>query len=919
MMDLEQAANRSVLEQAPIGILTTDEALRITGWNRWLETRGGLSSAQMVGCLLLEVYPTIRSRGLDRYYRNALGGRAIFLSQRLHNHLLPMPSPIFQNGMDCMQQSVRISPLVANNHQVQGTVTIIEDVTERVIQEAKLRELLIKLAATEESPRLDESHFQSILEHTTDIICIVDAEGTLHYVSPSMEQNLGYQPAEWVGRNIFHLIHADDLPTVLKSLTANQDSAMGGSPVKYRIRHRDGTWRTHEAAGRRMANQAADPQVVISTRDISMREEAQRALAREVADKSALAQLSTALLSEATIDEISRDLLAHAQQLTESPHGFVGYLDEHSKLVISAKTPNDIWENCSVSDGKTIFAKRNGLWTWVLDHHRPLLSNQPQNDPSSAGLPTGHIPIQRFLSVPAVIGDKVVGLISLANSPRDYSEHDEAIVARLATIGAIAFQNRQVETALREERNFVKAVFDTTGVLVVVLDREGHIERLNRACERTTGYSFEEVRGKLVWDVFALPEERERVLSVIQQLQNGQSIPEIEHHWVSRSGEQRLIAWSNTALMGDLGQVRYIIGTGIDVTERRKTEQALQASTKKLTAWVNELETRNRDITLLNEMTDLLQTCMDVGEVYTVVSQSLPQIFTSESGTLYILSESHNFLESVASWGETERMEKVFRPQECWALRRGRLHVVEPPRMGLQCSHVGPHVGGTYLCMPMMAQGEAVGLLHLASGSLSSRLAETKQSLAVTVTEHIALALANLKLRETLRNQSVRDPLTGLFNRRYMEESLERELSRANRNGRTLGVVMIDIDHFKHFNDTYGHEAGDTLLRELGNFLQNNVREGDIACRYGGEEFLLILPEVSMAATLHRADQMREEFKKKTIRYGGQSLGNITLSFGVAVFPTHADSVGTLLRMADQALYRAKEAGRDRVEPASHQ
>jgi diguanylate cyclase (GGDEF)-like protein len=219
--------------------------------------------------------------------------------------------------------------------------------------------------------------------------------------------------------------------------------------------------------------------------------------------------------------------------------------------------------------------------------------------------------------------------------------------------------------------------------------------------------------------------------------------------------------------------------------------------------------------------------------------------------------------------------------------------------------------------MPMMAQGEAVGLLHLASGPHSTKLAETKQSLAVTVTEHIALAMANLKLRETLRNQSVRDPLTGLFNRRYMEESLERELSRAKRNRRSLGVVMIDIDHFKHFNDTYGHEAGDTLLRELGSFLQSSVREGDIACRYGGEEFLLILPEVSIAAALHRADQMRDEFKKKAIRYSGKSLGNVTLSFGVALFPTHADTVGTLLRVADQALYRAKGAGRDRVETAS--
>ena len=915
-MDVGQILCQTVMERAAIGILTTDVELRINGWNRWLETHSGLSSAQMLGRFLFEAFPDITSRRLDRYYHEALAGHPAFLAQDLHGYLLPLPLPVEQSGLSFMPQSAHIIPLM-EGQQVHGTVTIIEDATEQVLREAKLRDSVSKLTAAEGTARLTDEHLQTILEQTSDTICILDTEGTVSYISPSVERNLGYQPSEWIGRNVFHIIHADDLPIVMKNLQASQEMRQGASPVKFRIRHRDGTWRTHEATGRKVVTLAGNPIMVISTRDISMREEAQRALAHEVATNAALARLSTALLSEATIDDISHDLLAHAQQLTASPHGFVGYIDDQSGALVSAAMSDGIWESCNVTDKNEIFAKCNGLWAWVLAHHRPLLSNQPQRDRRSVGLPPGHIPIERFLSVPAMIGGKLVGLIALANSPRDYSEQDTALVTRLATIGAIAFQNRQAETAFREERDFVTAVLDTAGVLVVVLDREGLIERFNRACEAITGYSFEEVRGKHVWDTFTLPEEKDQVVSVVQQLQNGRPIPEIEHHWVTRSGEQRLIAWSYTVLLDDTGLVRHIIKTGIDVTERRKAEQALQTSTEKLTAWVNELEMRNREITLLNEMTDLLQTCIDVAEAYTVVSQSLPQIFTTESGALYALSESHNFLESVASWGDTERMEKVFRPQECWALRRGRLHVVEPPRTGLQCSHVGPNTRGTYLCMPMMAQGEAVGLLHLASGPHCTKLAETKQSLAVTVTEHIALALANLKLRETLRNQSVRDPLTGLFNRRYMEESLERELSRAKRNRRSLGVVMIDIDHFKHFNDTYGHEAGDTLLRELGGFLQSSVREGDIACRYGGEEFLLILPEVSIAAALHRADQMREEFKKKAIRYNGKSLGNVTLSFGVALFPTHADTVGTLLRVADQALYRAKGAGRDRVETAS--
>jgi diguanylate cyclase (GGDEF)-like protein len=181
------------------------------------------------------------------------------------------------------------------------------------------------------------------------------------------------------------------------------------------------------------------------------------------------------------------------------------------------------------------------------------------------------------------------------------------------------------------------------------------------------------------------------------------------------------------------------------------------------------------------------------------------------------------------------------------------------------------------------------------------------------VAEHIALALANLKLQETLRDQAIRDPLTGLFNRRYMEESLEREVSRAGRSGIPVGVIMLDIDHFKHFNDTFGHEAGDTLLGALGNFLRAHIRGGDIACRYGGEEFTLILPDASFDATRDRAEQLREAVTKLNVLHRGETLGPITLSLGVATFPEHGSIGQAVLLAADGALYRAKHEGRNRV------
>jgi len=362
-----------------------------------------------------------------------------------------------------------------------------------------------------------------------------------------------------------------------------------------------------------------------------------------------------------------------------------------------------------------------------------------------------------------------------------------------------------------------------------------------------------------------------------------------------------------------------------DITARKWAEE-------KLAAKVMELEQHNREINLLNEMGDLLQTCHIVEEASAVVAQFARQLFPHQSGALCLIAPSRNLVDAITTWGEFPLQDRIFTPDDCWALRRGQTHCVTDPGSGLLCRHVSPSFDGaqdvplpaSYLCVPMMAQGETLGILHLRSGGpVASQTREeqaavmaSQQQLAVTLAEQIALALANLKLREALRSQAIRDPLTGLFNRRYMEETLERELRRAERRKVPLGVIMFDLDHFKKFNDTFGHPAGDVVLREIGAFLQTRVRVEDIACRYGGEEFLVILPEASLKDTLKRARQLREGIKQLHVRYHDQALGAVTVSLGVAVFPDHGSTTEAILRVADAALYRAKQEGRDRVVTA---
>lgn len=331
-----------------------------------------------------------------------------------------------------------------------------------------------------------------------------------------------------------------------------------------------------------------------------------------------------------------------------------------------------------------------------------------------------------------------------------------------------------------------------------------------------------------------------------------------------------------------------------------------------------ELRELNNDITQLTELGNLLQACDSVDEAFDAMAVSLTSLFAGLSGVVYLYRASRNVLEPKVMWGSFTDVHTLL-PQDCWGLRRGQSHSVTASNPTLMCRHQVRHTGNS-MCVPMSAHGEISGLLHLtddtsmpSSGSNSGRLTAAKKSLASAVGEQSALALANLDLRETLRLQALRDPLTGLLNRRFVDEWIEREVGRTDRSGRSFGVIMADLDHFKQVNDLHGHDAGDQLLKGVAETIRSSLRPGDLPCRYGGEEFLLLLADVDQEMLLERADQVRTRIEDLHIVHRGGKLPSITLSAGVALYPEHGATAAAVIDAADDALYSAKRTGRNRI------
>jgi diguanylate cyclase (GGDEF)-like protein/PAS domain S-box-containing protein len=464
---------------------------------------------------------------------------------------------------------------------------------------------------------------------------------------------------------------------------------------------------------------------------------------------------------------------------------------------------------------------------------------------------------------------------------------------------------------------------------IIITDRNGNIQWVNPAFTKMTGYSVEEVIGKnpRLQKSGLVPQETYSNLwrTILSgNVWHGELINRKKDGSITTE-EQTIAPVKDSA-----GEIMHFIAIKQDITERKHAEQVLSK--------------RSDQIATLNRVMRSLSSSLDLPKVLDMILQEIQQVIPYDSASIWLCKDdsleiiaAYGFANSEALIGKTFDLSSSNNPNT--RVIRSRMPLIENDISSslttLQNGGQTKNMKRGWMGVPMIIGDRVIGMLALDKNAPNFYTQEQSQ-IALAFAAQAAIAIENarlysdaqkelmekieaeeklLKLQKELEEQAIRDSLTGLYNRRFLDETLSRELSRAERDKYSISVVMLDLDHFKNFNDSYGHEVGDLMLKQLGRMLSSQVRAGDIACRYGGEEFVVVMPKASLSVARQRANDWRIRFENQTIEHEGEVL-NATLSAGVAVFPLHGTTSEEIIRRADQAMYAAKAAGRNQVNIA---
>jgi diguanylate cyclase (GGDEF)-like protein/PAS domain S-box-containing protein len=748
------------------------------------------------------------------------------------------------------------SPLSNHTSHYQGGLIMVTDITGR--------------KQTEEALRESEARFRAVWETATDAMVLSDAEGIVLLANPSYFELYGHTPDEVIGHTFAIIFPAAERAQAAETYHRIFHSPAVAQRFESVVQHASGTVLIVETHVNFLVQDGQRVAMLSVIRDITGRKH----LEEEVHRNKALLQsfLDHSPSAMAVKDLQGRYLIANrrmSELLQCEPEQLIGQDD-------SAFLPPGV------------------IAGWQMRNQQAFATGQPVEAEETLVL---HGELRNYLLIAFPLFDPQADIVAVGSIITDLTGR------------------KQIEAALEQQRLFLRQVLDINPNLIFARDRNGRFTLVNQTLADMYGTTAAYLLGKTDADLNPNLEEVQQIWKEDQEVLRTRREKVIPERFIQGvAGWERWLSIVKRPIIRPDGTADQVLVVGTDVTLRKQTEIELQHINELHLRSIQELEQHNHEITLLNEMGDYFQACLNIDEAYQTVRRFAFKLFQGQPGGLYMLNQTLTSLDAVSTWGNLPASMRLLMAEACWALRLGRPYTTlhtdsEPP-----CTHQQEQIHPGYICVPIVAQGETLGVFRQYIEALPSP--EHYAQLARTVARQIALALANLSLRDQLYQQAIRDPLTRLFNRRYLEESFEREVHQAGRHQHAIGVIMLDIDHFKQINDNYDHDTGDAVLRMVGELLQTQTRGGDIVCRYGGEEFILVLPDATLEATQQRAELLRQEISGLIIKYAGHVLEPITASLGVAVFPQHGTTVNALVRAADTALYRAKAAGRNQVQVA---
>ncbi len=454
---------------------------------------------------------------------------------------------------------------------------------------------------------------------------------------------------------------------------------------------------------------------------------------------------------------------------------------------------------------------------------------------------------------------------------------------------------------------------------LLMVNHEGIITYVNHQLELIFGYTQEELIGEKMEILIPEPYRAKHSIYREHYFKNPHTRPMgLGMDLVAQHKNGSIFSVEISLSPLNTSEGKFVIAIIRDISKRvlqtkelQKHEEALQKANKILENDKRSLQEINTKIILITEFSETLIACSNENEIIDAVHSYVGEILNFSRGALYLYDYSHDEYQLKTSWGELKNSFKLqFNSQECWGVRQGSLHEKNLFHPGVQCKHLADFKSNTaYLCVPIIARSDIYGLITLEIDEVNFQSSMVKV-LVKMISKTIAIAIANVNLQELLKDEALHDTLTGLYNRRFFDDYLNRQIHHAQREGQEFGLLLFDIDNFKQVNDTYGHEIGDTILQQLGVLLKKIIRVEDIVCRYGGEEFICVLSNSSLNFTKTRGEELRYAISNL---FPGPIPPKITISLGISNYPNHGTTPSELIAAADEAMYLAKKTGKNRL------